>query len=112
MIVSAWKAFWRQFGFYKEPPVVNWLGKSGLVNVAGLTNADAQFAADWQWQDASFYTEEKRRNERLAQIARERAWLYENKADLIAKKKGFYVRLRALKNAEMAVEQGKPEPGK
>ena len=95
MIVSAWKAFWRQFGFYKEP-----------VEMAAFHESMRN------WNNAPFYTEEKRRNERLAQIARERAWLYENKADLIAKKKGFYVRLRALKNAEMAVEQGKPEPEK
>ena len=64
------------------------------------------------WYNDSFYTEEKRRNERLAQIARERAWVYANKDELLSKRKGFYVRLRALKNAEMAVEQGKPEPGK
>lgn len=64
------------------------------------------------WNNAPFYTEEKRRNERLAEIARERAWVYANKDELLSKRKGFYVRLRALKNAEMAVEQGKPEPGK
>lgn len=93
MIVSAWKALWRQFGFYRKTAQVGFLPGSD------------------NWAEAQFYTEEKRRNERLAAIARERAWLYENKADLIAKKKGFYVRLRALKNAEMAVEQGKPEPG-
>jgi len=109
--------FFQRYGFFKREPVVNWLGKDGLVNVA-------------EWQNATwFYSKPDRlirvtedgiismepaaiKNRRLAEIAKERAWLYENKADLIAKKKGFYVRLRALKNAEMAVEQGKPEPGK
>ena len=95
MIVSAWKAFWRQFGFYKEP-----------VEMAAFHESMRN------WNNAPFYTEEKRRNERLAEIARERAWVYANKDELLAKRKGFYVRLRALKNAEMAVEQGKPEPGK
>ena len=95
MIVSAWKAFWRQFGFYKEP-----------VEMAAFHESMRN------WNNAPFYTEEKRRNERLAEIARERAWVYANKDELLSKRKGFYVRLRALKNAEMAVEQGKPEPGK
>ena len=95
MIVSAWKAFWRQFGFYKEP-----------VEMAAFHESMRN------WHSAPFYTEEKRRNERLAEIARERAWVYANKDELLSKRKGFYVRLRALKNAEMAVEQGKPEPGK
>ena len=113
MIWSALRRLIQRYGFFKREPEasVRW-GQTVSPCASGLTNADAQFAADWQWQDGEFYTEHRRKNERLADIARERAWLYENKADLIAKKKGFYVRLRALKNAEMAVEQGKPEPGK
>jgi hypothetical protein len=119
MIVSAWKAFWRQFGFYKEP--------------SRLTEREKD-AYRAQWHDAEWFYGNPQtivrvtdgtpvqnpyaagmvaaKNQRLAQIARERAWVYANKDELLAKRKGFYVRLRALKNAEMAVEQGKPEPGK
>lgn len=109
MLVSAWKAFWRQFGFYKEPPVVNWLGKSGLVNVAGLTNADAQFAADWQWQDGEFYTEHRRKNERLAAIASEISAL--NVKRLKAKKqsknqKVFENQMTALMAERLRIEAG------
>ena len=90
----------QRYGFFKREPTYGW-----YTGGPGVESAS-------QWHDAGFYTEEKRRNERLAQIARERAWVYANKDELLAKRKGFYVRLRALKNAEMAVEQGKPEPGK
>ena len=94
MIWSALRRIIQRYGFFRK-----------TVQVGFLPGSD-------NWIEAQFYTEEKRRNERLAEIARQRAWVYANKDELLAKRKGFYVRLRALKNAEMAVEQGKPEPGK
>lgn len=118
MIVSAWKAFWRLFGFYKEPrsyfdhipaptdaQLVRW--GEGARNVANDPEYKARAA-----QGALNMAPAAVKNRRLAEIARERAWVYANKDELLSKRKGFYVRLRALKNAEMAVEQGKPEPGK
>jgi hypothetical protein len=80
------ESIWSEHGFYKQ-------GTAGLA---------------WERMNSPAALKAKR----LAQIARERAWVYANKDELLAKRKGFYVRLRALKNAEMAVEQGKPEPGK
>ena len=62
------------------------------------------------WYNDSFYTEEKRRNERLAQIARERDALKEQLAKAIRDKKArspYYKALRALTNEELALDGGK-----
>ena len=62
------------------------------------------------WYNDSFYTEEKRRNERLAQIARERDALKEQLAKAIKDKKArapIYAKLRALSVEELRVETGK-----
>ena len=62
------------------------------------------------WNNAPFYTEEKRRNERLAQIARERDALKEQLAKAIKDKKArapIYAKLRALSVEELRVETGK-----
>ena len=62
------------------------------------------------WYNDSFYTEEKRRNERLAQIARERDALKEQLAKAIRDKKArspYYKVLRALTNEELALDGGK-----
>ena len=62
------------------------------------------------WIEAQFYTEEKRRNERLAQIARERTALKEQLAKAIRDKKArapIYQALRALSVEELKVETGK-----
>ncbi len=93
MIVSAWKAFWRLFGFYKEP--LCWWDVPEPV---------------YLWHDDGFYTEEKRRNERLAQIARERTALKEQLAKAIRDKKArapIYQALRALSVEELRIETGK-----
>lgn len=100
----------QRYGFFKREPVVNWLGKDGLVNVAGLTNADAQFAADWQWQDAPFYTEEKRRNERLAAIASEISALNVKRLKAKEQKKNqkvFEDQMTALMAERLRIETGK-----
>ena len=93
MIVSAWKAFWRQFGFYKEP-----------VEMAAFHESMRN------WNNAPFYTEEKRRNERLAQIARERDALKEALKKAVKQKKArapIYAKLRALSVEELRIEAGK-----
>lgn len=62
------------------------------------------------WIEAQFYTEEKRRNERLSQIARERDALKEQLAKAIRDKKArapIYAKLRALSIEELRVETGK-----
>jgi len=72
-----------------------------------LTNADVEFAANWQWQDADFYTAEKRRNERLAAIARQRDALKDELRKAVQQKKArapIYAALRALSIEELNVE--------
>jgi len=57
-----------------------------------------------------FYTEEKRKNERLAQIARERDTLKNELAKAIrqkTKRSGIYAEIKALKTEEMRLESGK-----
>ena len=93
MIVSAWKAFWRQFGFYKEP-----------VEMAAFHESMRN------WHSSPFYTEEKRRNERLAQIVRERDALKEALKKAVKQKKArapIYAKLRALSVEELGIEAGK-----
>ena len=93
MIVSAWKAFWCQFGFYKEP-----------VEMAAFHESMRN------WNNAPFYTEEKRRNERLPQIARERDALKEALKKAVKQKKArapIYAKLRALSVEELGIEAGK-----
>ena len=49
----------QRYGFFKREPEYGWhTGGPGIESAA-------------QWHDAGFYTEEKRRNERLAAIASE-----------------------------------------
>tara|TARA_R110002126_G_scaffold81733_2_gene201128 strand:- start:340 stop:612 length:273 start_codon:yes stop_codon:yes gene_type:complete len=90
MVCPSWKAIFRLFGFFKSPitPQV------------------------WEddFSEHAFYTEEKRRNERLAQIARERDALKEQLAKAIRDKKArapIYQALRALSVEELRVETGK-----
>jgi hypothetical protein len=93
----------QRYGFFKREPTYGW-----YTGGPGVESAS-------QWHDAGFYTEEKRRNERLAAIARERDALKLALDKAVKQKKkrsGIYRQIRALTNAEMAVEQGKPEPGK
>ena len=101
----------QRYGFFKrEPDIYHRSGFTTLSSLSGLTNADVEFAANWQWQDADFFTEEKRRNERLAQIARERDALKEQLAKAIRDKKArapIYAKLRALSIEELRVEAGK-----
>ena len=62
------------------------------------------------WYNDSFFTEEKRRNERLAQIARERDALKEALKKAVKQKKArapIYQALRALSVEELRVETGK-----
>lgn len=64
----------------------------------------------YDWALHPFFTEEKRRNERLAQIARERDALKEQLAKAIKDKKArapIYAKLRALSVEELRVETGK-----
>jgi len=91
MIVSAWKAFWRQFGFYRKTAQVGFLPGSD------------------NWAEAQFYTEEKRRNERLAAIASEISAL--NVKRLKAKKqsknqKVFEDQMTALMAERLRIEAG------
>lgn len=102
----------QRYGFFRraghEPSVTWW--QTDYTSVGGLTKADVDFAASWQWQDADFYTEEKRRNERLAQITRERNALKEKLAKAVRDKKArapIYQALRALSVEELRVESGK-----
>ena len=88
----------QRYGFFKREPEYGWhTGGPGVESAA-------------QWHDANFYTEEKRRNERLAQIARERDALKERLAKAIRDKKArspIYQALRALSVEELRVETGK-----
>ena len=91
----------QRYGFFKREPDI--YHRSGST-VGPLVSADEVWAAH------AFYTEEKRRNERLAQIARERDALKEQLAKAIRDKKArapIYQALRALSVEELKVESGK-----
>ena len=93
MIVSAWKAFWRQFGFYKEP-----------VEMAAFHESMRS------WHSAPFYTEEKRRNERLAAIASEISALNVKRLKAKEQKKNqkvFEDQMTALMAERLRIETGK-----
>ena len=103
MIVSAWKAFWCQFGFYKEPvslgPDESIWSEHGFYKqgTAGLA---------WERMNSPAAMKAKR----LAQIARERDALKERLAKAIRDKKArspIYQALRALSVEELRVETGK-----
>lgn len=94
MIWSALRRLIQRYGFFKREP-------------AGLPFDDQGSIV---WYNDSFYTEEKRRNERLAQIARERDALKEQLAKAIRDKKArapIYAKLRALSVEELRAETGK-----
>lgn len=87
----------QRYGFFRSEPVVNWLGKDGLVNVA-------------DWHEHDFFTAHKAKTERLAAIARERCALKERLAKAIRDKKArvpIYQALRALSVEELGIERGK-----
>ena len=101
----------QRYGFFRREPKVSvrW-GETWYTCVFGLTDADVEFAANWQWQDADFYTEHQRRNERLAAIARERDALKESLKKAVKQKKArapIYQALRALSVEELNLEAGK-----
>lgn len=94
MIVSAWKAFWRQFGFYKEP----------------LTLADINQQIRAPWEEHKFYTEWQRRNERLAAIASEISALNVKRLKAKEQKKNQKVygdQMTALMAERLRIETGK-----
>ena len=88
----------QRYGFFKREPTYGWhTGGPGVESAA-------------QWHDANFYTEEKRRNERLAQIARERDSLKLALTKAKRDKKAvapIYVKLRALSVEELNLEAGR-----
>ena len=66
--------------------------------------------ANPDWASADFFTEHRRKNEKLAAIARERDALKEQLAKAIKDKKArapIYAKLRALSVEELRVETGK-----
>lgn len=66
--------------------------------------------ANPDWASSDFFTEHRRKNERLAAIARERDALKEQLAKAIRDKKArapIYQALRALSVEELRVETGK-----
>ena len=82
----------QRYGFFRK-----------TVQVGFLPGSD-------NWIEAQFYTEEKRRNERLAQIARERDALKLALTKAKRDKKAvspIYIKLRALSVEELNVEAGK-----
>lgn len=86
----------QRYGFFKREPRC-------VYDLEAWTGTDA-------FETHPFYTEEKRRNERLAQIARERDALKERLAKAIRDKKArspIYQALRALSVEELRVETGK-----
>lgn len=88
----------------KRKPAVQWLGRSGLQQIGTYETNPITGLVTYTplpgWENEPFFT----KNLRLAAIARERAWLIENKAKVMASKKGFYSRLKALTNEELALE--------
>ena len=80
----------QRYGFFKREPVVYWLGLD--------------------WHNADFYTEEKRRNERLAAIASEIAALNVKRLKAKEQKKNqkvFEDQMTALMAERLRIETGK-----
>ena len=100
----------QRYGFFRREPDI--YHRSGST-VGPLVSADEVWAAHGffeAWAAHGFFTAEKRRNERLAQIARERDALKERLAKAIRDKKArspIYQALRALSVEELRVETGK-----
>ena len=91
----------QRYGFFKREPVSN----ARIVNMAL-----SQLADGLSWEQSGFYTEEKRRNERLAAIASEISAL--NVKRLKAKKqsknqKVFENQMTALMAERLRIEAGK-----
>jgi len=92
MIISAWKAFWRQFGFGRR-----------TVQVGFVPGSD-------NWKDAEFFTIHRAKTERLASIARERGELKDARKKAVSQKKkvsDIDRALRALTNEEIKLELGR-----
>ena len=86
----------QRYGFFRREP----LAPGAFVTRTGTGN----------WHETPFYTEEKRRNERLAAIARERDALKESLKKAVKQKKArapIYQALRALSVEELNLEAGK-----
>jgi hypothetical protein len=98
------KRLFSRYGFHRQPPVHHHSGSSvGPV----VSSADI-------WWEHDFHTEQQRKTERLAAIARERDALKDQLAKAIrqkTKRSGIYAQIKALKTEELAIEQGK-ETGK
>jgi len=103
MIVSAWKALWRHFGFYKEPVTLG--PDESIWSEHGFYK---QGTAGLAWERMNSPAAIK--NRRLAQIARERDTLKEALKKAVKQKKArapIYAKLRALSVEELRVETGR-----
>jgi len=101
MIVLAFiRRLFSRYGFHRQPPVHHHSGSSvGPV----VSSADI-------WWEHDFHTEQQRKTERLAAIARERDALKDQLAKAIKDKKArapIYAALRALSIEELRIEGGK-----
>ncbi len=97
---EALKRLFSRYGFHRSPPVHQRSGSS----VGPIASSD-----DIWWED-KFHTEQQRKTERLAAIARERDALKDQLAKAIKAKKArapVYAALRALSIEELKVETGK-----
>jgi hypothetical protein len=94
------KRLFSRYGFHRQPPVHHHSGSSvGPV----VSSADI-------WWEHDFHTEQQRKTERLAAIARERDALKDQLAKAIKAKKArsqIYAALRALSIEELRVETGR-----
>jgi len=94
MIVLAFiRRLFSRYGFHGQPPVHHQSGSSADI-----------------WWEHKFHTEQQRKTERLAAIARERDALKDQLAKAIrqkTKRSGIYAQIKALKTEELAIEQGK-----
>ena len=88
----------QRYGFFKREP--------DTYHRSGSTVGPLMSAKD-VWAEHAFYTEEKRRNERLAAIARERDALKNQLAKAVRQKKArghIYTALRSLSIEELTIE--------
>ena len=94
-MINAILRFFQRYGFFKREPG----DYHGFIH-DGVA----------PWHDAAFFTEHRRKNERLAAIARERDALKEALKKAVKQKKArapIYAKLRALSVEELRVEAGK-----
>jgi len=98
---------WQRDPFYDDSALADRLGlvrvdMSGARNVA---NDPAYMTS--VYRSAQNASPAAKKTQRLAEIAKERSYLFAHKSEILKSKKPFYRRLRDLTNEEIQIETGR-----